>query len=546
MKRHYILSLLLCLVLCLSIANAAFGEKQTSAKQLLLNKLKNNGIELIGLPYQVSSGSSILELKKLETNLPDSEIMQLLTNARLKLDSKIDNPAKKLEAKYTLTLNQQDYIGSIFMDSNKLIISTEFMDLIKALEQTPNPTNLTLPRYIYFTGLADARLWDNMSQTEISPAMQELLFFIIEAIPDHYYQLSPDGKKIILHIDRNGLPEVIRALMLKVLAEQERFASLLVNIETTFDPASRPEEDKQVILEALKDLKIVTDTPDSPDKMLEMLGDRLLFDLIIETSQQQAGPGKCVFDLGINEMEGTSANIHISSNAQGSKDNLSGTGLVSFSISNIDEGFSASVKISQDIHLTTAEYRSNSMLDISYRESNDIDTNTYLLLSLQGTDYSKPEKNVAISIPELTPANSMDITEMTNGTAPFHEDVQVVLDGEALSFEVAPLIKDGRTMVPLRDLAEKLGFTVVWSEPNQAIINNGDTTISMFMGEQLYTVNSTQKYLDVAPFEASGRMMVPVRFIAEELGCMVYYSEASNTVFINHKTDSRIIPRHSK
>ncbi|HBC93826.1 MAG TPA: hypothetical protein DCZ10_13260 [Pelotomaculum sp.] len=543
MKRHCFLSMLLSLVFCLAVTNAAFGETQTSAKQLFLTDLKNNDIVVSGIPYHIYSGTSVLEIEEFKTNLPDSETaVQLLTRARLKLDSKVDGPAEKMETKYTLTLGGKNRSGSLFMDSDKMIVSTEFMDLIKDLYQAPDPSQLTLPRYVYFTGLADAGVWDSMVQPEISPALEEMLLFIFEAIPEHYYQLSPAEKTIKLQIDRNGLPEVIRSLTFKAIDEPERFAGLVFNILTAFDPTISEEDDNQGVLEILgmlEDLKEVVDTPDSPDQMLEMLGDKLTFNLVIESSLLPAGPDKFLFELGMNDL-GTSTNIRIDSTTQGGKENISGTGLVSFNLTDKTEGFSLDGKISQDLRLTKAEYRTNCIIDFNFSESSDEDS--YLLLSLKGTDRYKPEKSVAISLPELTPENSMDLTEVGNKPALFHEEVQVVLDGEALSFDVDPLIQEGRTMVPIRDLAEKLGFTVVWSEPNQVVMTDGDTTISIFLGEQTYTVNGTRKHLDVTPFASEGRVMVPVRFIAEELGCMVYYSEATNTVFINHKASTRVIP----
>jgi hypothetical protein len=222
-KRHCFLSMLLSLVFCLAVANAACGETQTSAKQLFLTDLKNNDIVVGGMPYHIYSGTSVLEIEEFKTNLPDSEAaVQLLTRARLKLDSKVDGPAEKMETKYTLTLGGKNRSGSLFMDSDKMIVSTEFMDLIKDLYQAPDPSELTLPRYVYFSGLADAGVWDSMVQPEISPALEEMLLFIFEAIPEHYYQLSPAEKTIKLQIDRNGLPEVIRSLTCKAIDEPER------------------------------------------------------------------------------------------------------------------------------------------------------------------------------------------------------------------------------------------------------------------------------------------------------------------------------------
>lgn len=538
MRRHYLLSLVLCLLICLAATNAAFGETQNSAKQLFLTNMNNSSIFSTGIPYQISSGTSIFKIKKIATNLPESEeFKQLLVNTRLKCDSKIDNLANKMEVNYTLTFDQKDYTGSLFLDSDKMILSTEIMDLYKDLE-IPSSNSSTLPRYIYFTWPANAQVMDEMGQAEITTALQEMLMFIFEAIPEHYYQLSA-GDKIKLQIDHNGLPEIIRSLTLKALTERERFTDLVLNLIKTLAPSENPEDVKLDIQEALEDLKELVDTPESPGLMLDMLGDSLTFNFVLETSLLPAGSDKCLFELGFKD-SGISADIHIESNTKGSKENLRGTGIISFKLSD-EEGFSFGGKVNQDFHLNNYECSYDSIIDIGVSEKNGY-SDEYLLFTLTGTERFKPEKSVTINIPELTPENSKNLTEAGNKPETYHEQVQVVLDGETLSFDTDPFIKEGRTVVPIRNLAEELGYIVIWVEPNQVVISDGDTTISMFLGQQTYTVNGIQRHLDIAPFENGGSTFVPVRFIAGELGCMVYYSEASNTVYLNHRASPFAIP----
>lgn len=76
-------------------------------------------------------------------------------------------------------------------------------------------------------------------------------------------------------------------------------------------------------------------------------------------------------------------------------------------------------------------------------------------------------------------------------------------------------------MVPIRALAETFGATVDFKD-NVITIVDGDTTIVMTVGETAYTVNDEEANMDTAPVIGEGdRTFVPVRFVAEALGYTV-------------------------
>jgi len=109
----------------------------------------------------------------------------------------------------------------------------------------------------------------------------------------------------------------------------------------------------------------------------------------------------------------------------------------------------------------------------------------------------------------------------------------IFVDGNRVIFDVDPFIQNGRTMVPLRKLTETLGCKVEWVEPDQINISRGDTFIKMYVNKQTYEVNGVEKLLDFPPFVTdSGRTIVPLRFVAEELGCTVDYDETANSVHV--------------
>ena len=101
--------------------------------------------------------------------------------------------------------------------------------------------------------------------------------------------------------------------------------------------------------------------------------------------------------------------------------------------------------------------------------------------------------------------------------------------------EVVPYINgDNRTLVPVRFVAEKMGASVDWDEASRTVIIvlNGKT-IRMPIDSRTYTVDGVAHTMDTAAvLPAHGRTMVPVRFVAEALGLNVGWDAAYNMVII--------------
>lgn len=108
------------------------------------------------------------------------------------------------------------------------------------------------------------------------------------------------------------------------------------------------------------------------------------------------------------------------------------------------------------------------------------------------------------------------------------------IDGRQLQLEAAPVISNGRTMVPVRFIGEALGANFLWEEKSRKVsyIYN-EILIEIFIDQQQAFVNRQQIMLDTAPFIIAGRTLVPLRFIGEHLGASVVWDEATRTVTIN-------------
>lgn len=111
--------------------------------------------------------------------------------------------------------------------------------------------------------------------------------------------------------------------------------------------------------------------------------------------------------------------------------------------------------------------------------------------------------------------------------------VTVIVNGQKLASDVPAQIINGRTMVPLRAIFEALGATVDWNDATKTVNSTkGSTSVSLTIGVSKITVNGTAKALDVAPVIIEGRTLVPARAIAEAYGANVGWDDPTKTVTI--------------
>ncbi len=119
--------------------------------------------------------------------------------------------------------------------------------------------------------------------------------------------------------------------------------------------------------------------------------------------------------------------------------------------------------------------------------------------------------------------------------------VNIYIDGKQLVSEVNPVIRQDRTMVPLRAISEGLGLAVNWDaanyfvmiSPNEAhlmapagVVGSPQSTIRIFF-------NGDELKSDADPFILNDRTMVPLRLISEEMGMEVEWQAESYEVFIS-------------
>lgn len=122
-------------------------------------------------------------------------------------------------------------------------------------------------------------------------------------------------------------------------------------------------------------------------------------------------------------------------------------------------------------------------------------------------------------------------------TAAPAKPVTIQFNGISLSSDSAPVIKNGRTLVPLRLISESLGADVKWDAATKTvtIIKNSDT-VKLTISQKATTKNGQPASTLEAPAEIiGGSTYVPVRFISEALGAAVEWDNANRAVKIKHE-----------
>ena len=113
------------------------------------------------------------------------------------------------------------------------------------------------------------------------------------------------------------------------------------------------------------------------------------------------------------------------------------------------------------------------------------------------------------------------------------DGITVLVNDIPVMFDVKPLIKDGRTLVPVRGIFEALGASVSWDgETSTATAEKGDVVVSIKIGNEEMKVNDEIKILDVPAEIIDGRTLVPVRAVSEAFKCEVSWDGDTQAVII--------------
>jgi hypothetical protein len=119
------------------------------------------------------------------------------------------------------------------------------------------------------------------------------------------------------------------------------------------------------------------------------------------------------------------------------------------------------------------------------------------------------------------------------GTPPAAEIITVKLNGTPLTFDVLPQLINGRTMVPLRAVFEAMGASIDWNGDIQTVTALKDNKVVVLtINDPAPTIDGTVVLLDQPGIIVDGRTLVPLRFVAEAFGGTVEWDSATQTASI--------------
>jgi hypothetical protein len=120
-------------------------------------------------------------------------------------------------------------------------------------------------------------------------------------------------------------------------------------------------------------------------------------------------------------------------------------------------------------------------------------------------------------------------------STPSRQPVDVLVNSQKVSFagDSGAEVIGGHTYVPLRGVLEKLGASVNYDDSSRSITaTKGSKTVKL-PADGDATVNGKSINLDAPAFVMNGRTMVPLRFMAETFDAQVNYNEADRAVHID-------------
>jgi peptidoglycan/xylan/chitin deacetylase (PgdA/CDA1 family) len=113
------------------------------------------------------------------------------------------------------------------------------------------------------------------------------------------------------------------------------------------------------------------------------------------------------------------------------------------------------------------------------------------------------------------------------------DEIKVIVDGEPVEFDVPPQNVNGRILVPLRAIFERLGADIIWDDSIKTVTaTRGDTVVTLAIDDVNPTVNGVATPIDQPGIIVGSRVLAPLRFAAEAFGGAAYWDEAGNTAYI--------------
>lgn len=173
------------------------------------------------------------------------------------------------------------------------------------------------------------------------------------------------------------------------------------------------------------------------------------------------------------------------------------------------------------------------IVELSYTDKNvDLNTNYFYILKVVYKD--KNLGNATDEVKVKTNSRSNNLVLEVGSKYMYVNGKKTEIDPGKGTVMV---ITNGRTFLPIRAVIEAMGGEVEWRNSDKRVsIYLNNKTIHLWIGNKTAKVNGSNKETDVAPYISdSGRTMLPLRFIAENLDSEVDWDGPTKKVTITLK-----------
>lgn len=122
------------------------------------------------------------------------------------------------------------------------------------------------------------------------------------------------------------------------------------------------------------------------------------------------------------------------------------------------------------------------------------------------------------------------------------------IHGDYAQVDVSPFIQNKRTMVPLRLISEKLGYDVQWDQKTKGITIQNPTgdSLSLNVGDRSILTQNGPVAMDTAATIKDDRTFVPLRAVAEVFGEKVDWDKGVRTAVVGEGYESPYFPNFSE
>lgn len=438
----------------------------------------------------------------------DAESQSLLgalpyQNVKANIKYEMDIPKEIITIKADI---QTDSAQPLDLSFKFFIVKDTFIMPVESLQaiQKINPA-MEMPadniEYLYtkIEGFNFAEIQAALDQSGQQEAALDLVKFFIEAIPDSSF--SSRGNTAILSLDKSAL------ISLASKFQDDKFISQLADKMAVFDPTGNKDNLLQTLkapadlsfVNAFKNLKI--------NKCISQIGpDGSLSDWDIAYSDDKIVVACKVFADSNIKQDSLSSNMNFDFNIEDPAEKQIVTIELEAKTNYHQNNSSGQGTLKIDGRVNEEDF----IINLGFNMEQKFDDSLNLTAPVLTRENSIEADTLA---PE--PAGLPDFENMI---------CMNINDEDYVIFDNNPFIENDRILVPVRELGENLNYEVTWNAPAMVTITSADKKIVMKIGEKQYTLNGEAKIMDTAPVLKDGVTYVPVRFIAEELGYQVSFN----------------------